>query len=124
MYDDGFICTYKLRDEEYQEALYRSQFLQAFKMKMWDDKLVEERILKIYEQINETPCIQYLINQAKKSKHLEMLVLFCGDDDFTIFKMLFKYELFDATHKCICDALNKGSISQSNKDYFLQNLQS
>ena len=122
MYDDGFICTYKLLEDEYQEALYRTQFLQAFNLKTWDDNLVEERISNVYEQVKNIPCIQHLLDKAKKSKHLEMLVLFCGDDDFTIFKMLFKYELFDATHKCICDAIKTGKVRQPNKEDFLKNL--
>ena len=122
MYDDGFICTYKLLEDEYQEALYRTQFLQAFNLKTWDDNLVEERISNVYEQVKNIPCIQDLLDKAKKSKHLEILVLFCGDDDFTIFKMLFKYELFDATHKCICDAIKTGKVRQPNKEDFLKNL--
>ena len=100
-YVDDFICTYKLHDEDDQEIMYRTEFLQAFGLESWDDRRVEE---------------------AKTSKHLEMLLLFSGTDDETIFKMLFKFELFDTTHKCICEAINKREVSRVNKEFLFNNL--
>ena len=36
-YDSSFLCTYKNIDDD---DLYRIQFLQAFKLDNWDDKLI------------------------------------------------------------------------------------
>ena len=108
-YVDDFICTYKLHDEEDQEIMYRTEFLQAFGLESWDDRRVEDKMCKLYESI-------------KMLKHLEMLLLFSGTDDETIFKMLFKFELFDTTHKCICEAINKREVSKVNKEFLFNNL--
>ena len=122
MYVDDFICTYKLHDEDDQEIMYRSQFLQALDLNTWNDKLVEERLSTLYLSIKENEDIREIITKAKTSKTLEMLLLFSGNNDITLFKMLFKFELFDMTHRCICDIRSKNSISTTNKEVLLNNL--
>ncbi len=121
-YVDDFICTYKLHDEDDQEIMYRTEFLQAFGLESWDDRRVEDKMCKLYESIKMLKDVQEIIEKAKTSKHLEMLLLFSGTDDETIFKMLFKFELFDTTHKCICEAINKREVSKVNKEFLFNNL--
>ncbi len=122
MYVDDFICTYKLHDESDQENMYRSQFLQAFDLKEWDDKCVEERLSALYHVIKEDGDMLDIIAKAKTSKHLEMLLLLSGNDDETIFKTLFKFELFDMTHRCLSDVTSKKKMSSANKELLLNNL--
>mgnify|MGYP001420850560 CR=1 FL=1 len=122
MYISDFVCTYKLHDEEHKEIMYRLQFLQALNLKTWDDKLVEEELSSLYDLIKENEDIKGIIAKARTSKKLEMLLLFSGNNDITIFKMLFKFELFDMTHRCICDLMAKNSILTTNKELLLNNL--
>lgn len=124
MYTDDFICTYKQHDDENQEAVYRTQFLQAFNLQTWDDVMVEERMTRLYNTLKKMDDIILIIETAKKNKELEMLILFSGADDATIFKMLFKFELFDMTHRCICDANASGKIDELHKQCLLDKLQS
>ena len=122
MYISDFVCTYKLHDEEDQEIMYRVQFLQALNLNKWDEKLVEKQLSTIYDLIKENKDIKHIIAKARTSKNLEMLLLFSGINDFTIFKILFKFELFDMTHRCICDLMCKNSILTTNKEELLKNL--
>ena len=122
VYVDDFICTYKLHEEDDQEVMYRTQFLQAFNLKSWEDTAVEKKMLHLYEAVKDIDDMKVLIERARTSKHLEMLLLFSGTDDMSVFKMLFKFELFDMTHKCICDAIKNREITSVNKDLLLKNL--
>lgn len=122
MYVDDFICTYKLHEENDQEIMYRTQFLQAFGLESWNDKKVEEMMFKLYESIKMLKDVKEIIEKAKASEQLAMLLLFSGTDDKDVFKLLFKFELFDFTHRCICDAINERKISKINKEFLLNNL--
>ena len=44
-YDSNFICTYIDVDDD---DLYRAQFLQAFKLKNWDDLEITKRTDRIF----------------------------------------------------------------------------
>lgn len=122
MYVDDFICTYKQHENENQENVYRSQFLQAFDLQTWDDTKVEERMSTLYDSIKNLEDIMSIIKTAKTSKELEMLILFSEADDATIFKMLFKFELFDMTHRCICDAIAKQKVEDVHKQILIDTL--
>jgi hypothetical protein len=124
MYVDDFICTYKQHEGENQENVYRTQFLQAFDLQTWDDTKVDERMSSLYETIKNLDDIVFIINAAKKSKELEMLILFSQADDATIFKMLFKFELFDMTHRCICDAIARQKVDDVHKQVLVDALAS
>jgi hypothetical protein len=124
MYVDDFICTYKQHDAENQENVYRTQFLQAFDLQTWDDTKVDEGMSSLYETIKNLDDIVFIINAAKKSKELEMLILFSQADDATIFKMLFKFELFDMTHRCICDAIATQKVDDVHKQVLVDALDS
>lgn len=125
MYCADFICTYKLIENESEsEHLYRIQFLQAFQSKAWDDTIINNKIEKLYDNIKHNNNINEIINNIKKSKNLEIMITLLGDDDLTLFKLLFKYELFDFTHKCICNILNNDNenVTSENKNILINNL--
>ena len=125
MYCSDFICTYKLIENESEsEQLYRIQFLQAFQSENWDDDIINNKMKDLYENIKDNTVINDIINNIKKSKNLEMMITLLGDDELTLFKLLFKYELFDFTHKCICNILNNDNenVTNENKGILINNL--
>jgi len=124
MYVTDFICTYKLHDEEDQEIMYRTQFLQALELTRWNDDTVDERMSRLYDFVKESSDVREIISKAKTNKDLEMFVAMSGNDDAIVFRMLFKFELFDMTHRCICDAINKNDSNNMvvNKELLLKNL--
>ena len=125
MYCADFICTYKLIENESEsEQLYRIQFLQAFQSEKWDDDIINNKMKDLYENIKDNTVINDIISNIKKSKNLEMMITLLGDDELTLFKLLFKYELFDFTHKCICNILNNDNenVTNENKGILINNL--
>jgi hypothetical protein len=125
MYCADFICTYKLIENESEsEQLYRIQFLQAFQSENWDDDIINDKMKYLYDNMKDNTVINDIINNIKKSKNLEMMITLLGDDELTLFKLLFKYELFDFTHKCICNILNNDNenVINENKRILINNL--
>ena len=125
MYCANFICTYKLIENESEsEHLYRIQFLQAFESENWNDDIINDKMKTLYENIKDNANIKNIINNIKKSKNLELMITLLADDELTLFKLLFKYELFDFTHKCICNILNNDNenVTNENKEILINNL--
>lgn len=125
MYCSDFICTYKLIEKDNEsEHLYRIQFLQAFQCDKWDDDIINNKMKNLYDNIKNDNTVKEIINSIKSSKNLEMLINIFGDDDLSLFKLLFKYELFNLTHICICNILNKDNedIINKNKNILINNL--
>lgn len=119
MYQVDFICTYKWMDNEAdQEQLYRIQLLQAFDLNEWDDAVVNASIQRVYALVAETPEFKSIFSQARENANIkEMLELFqlSGEKDLDqndiIFKLLFKFEYFDALHRCLVDFLLTNTLS-------------
>jgi len=123
MYDTDFICTYKLHNKEDQELMYRSQFLQAFGLTQWDDDIVDVKMTNLYNFIKDRSDTREIISKAKTSKDLEIFVALSNNDDAVVFRMLFKFELFDMTHRYLCDAINNNDTKAVvNKEILLKNL--
>lgn len=112
MYDTSFICTYNLIDnDDESNELYKIQFLQAFKINDWDDKIIGREIDNIYAKIKDTQIIKTALNKLRDNKQLAYLLFFTGNSDDSAFRLLFSYDLFYLTHKCICEFINNNNIS-------------
>ena len=122
MYQTNIICNYKQHDNDDQEDMYRIQFLQIFDLDIWDDNIINEISNDMYNKVKTNTDIISIINSAKKSDKLTTIKQFIGDDDITIFKGLFQYELLDLFHLCICDLVNLNEIKTINKDNLINNL--
>lgn len=124
MYIKDFYCTYKLHDDESCEEIYRLQFLQAFNLTKWNDKIIEKETQLLFKSFQEMKMLDLkdVIDKIKKEKKYAGLITILGSDDYDIFKILFMYELFDYAHKCFCDFLNKGAISEENKKLLMNNI--
>lgn len=118
-YDTTFICTYKQADNDITDDLYRNQFLQAFKLDKWNDKLITEKtdlLFKVMEkQIEEVFCQMRLGN----TKYSHML-LFMGEHltNSNLFRVFFVYDVFDIFHRCICDVKINGNLSDYQYNLF------
>ena len=122
MYQTNIICNYKQHDNDDREDMYRIQFLQIFNLDSWDDNIINEISNDMYNKVKTSPDINYIINSAKKSDKLTTIIQFIGDDDITIFKGLFQYDLLDLFHLCLCDLVNSNEIKTINKDNLINNL--
>ena len=107
-YDNRFICTYQLlNNNEYEDSLilYQMQFMQAFKLdisKGFDDNVVNETTLQLYELYKNNDYIKNLIENRKRKM--------AGLDSLDIFKTYFGYDTFYLFHLIICKLLSKSNI--------------
>ena len=111
-YDSSFLCTYKNIDDD---DLYRIQFLQAFKLDNWDDKLINSTRNKLFLLVKDQ--FVDILKDMKKKKHiLSHALFFLGENpnDFDLFSLLFCMDTFQEFHKCLCDFLNIGNIQDEN----------
>ena len=112
MYQTDFICTYKnIDDSMEQEDLYRIQLLQAFDMDTWDDDEVNAVTQNLFNQMATAGGMKDIITKCREHPDHAMLVNMMGSDDLTVFRLLFKFELFDFMHRCIVEYIRTGTIS-------------
>ena len=111
MYQTDFICTYKNIDDSDQEDLYRIQLLQAFNIDTWDDEKVNNITEGLFNQMATAGGMKDIITKCREYPDHAMLVSMMGSDDLTVFRLLFKFELFDFMHKCIVEYMTTGTIS-------------
>ena len=122
MYQTDFICTYKNIDDSDQEDLYRIQLLQAFDIDTWDDEEVNNITEGLFNQMATTDGMKDIITKCREYPDHAMLVSMMGSDDLTIFRLLFKFELFDFMHKCIVEYITTGKISSDSLANITKNL--
>ena len=129
MYQADFVCTYKLFDdidENDQEQLYRIQLLQAFDLTQWNDDKINKIIEELYSSISLSGVFNTVFIKAKQNQTIsELLEVYklCNteietdkiailDENDIVFKLLFKFEYFDLTHRCIIDYLIHNSVDE------------
>lgn len=114
MYCTDFVCTYhKIDDIDLQEDMYRCQFLQAFQINEWDDNIINNKIERLYKKLKNKKEFDVIFEKLKNSKDNALLIFMMGDDNLTLFKLLFKFELFFITHSMLCSYLNDKILSLS-----------
>jgi len=139
MYQTDFVCTYKLFndiDENDQEQMYRIQLLQAFDLTEWNDDKINKIIEEVYFSIYRDGVFKEIFIKANKNKHInEILEIYkmnnteiesdkiaIIDQNDIIFRLLFKYEYFDLTHRCIIDYIINKSIDEKYLNKLLSEL--
>ena len=122
MYNTEFVCTYKQHDEDEKDDMYRIQLLQVYNLDRWDDDKINTIMKTIFEKYANSTDMSDIIKKARESDKLSNIKLYIGDDDLTIFKGMFQYELFDLIHLCICDLDKSEKISDLNKNTLINNL--
>jgi len=139
MYQADFVCTYKLCNdihENDQEQLYRIQLLQAFNLNVWNDDEINRIIEELYLSISLSGVFNDVFIKAKLNKNInELLEVYklCNteietdkiaiiDENDIVFKLLFKFEYFDLTHRCIIDYLINKSVDEKYMNKLLMAL--
>ena len=122
MYQTDFICTYKNIDDSDQEDLYRIQLLQAFNIDTWDDEKVNNITEGLFNQMATAGGMKDIITKCREHPDHAILVSMMGSDDLTVFRLLFKFELFDFMHKCIVEYIKTGRISSDSLANITKNL--
>jgi hypothetical protein len=111
-----------LGDEASASDLYQVQLLQAFKVVEWDDDKVGRVVDTLYTEMKSQQTIEHALRRLRENSQLAYLIHMGGDDDESIFRLLFGYELFYLTHRCICEMRNNGSISDKSRDALMDKL--
>ena len=122
MYVTDFICTYKQHDIDVQNYMYQQQFLQAFGLEEWNDKAINDSTEEIYNKIKDNQDIKDILSTIKKQEKDSMLMFLLESEDIGIFKLLFRYDLFDITHRLLCTLLTSGKVNKNHKINLLSNI--
>ena len=123
-YLTDFKCTYLLHDIQDQEDMYRIQFLQIFKIKNWNDKIINSTIENLFNYINDIfkynseslvlhDChINNILDKIKVSNKLQNIIMFCGDNDkLTNFKILLSFDYFQYIHSYFCELIKDSDLT-------------
>lgn len=133
-YQTDFICTYKQMDNAFeQDYLYKMQLLQAFDLNTWDDEKVDIIMENTYQKIQDNDVFRHIFEVAKLNEEIKMLTsLMFGLDSLNkessvdinqlVFKLLFKYDLFDLIHKCLSEELRESRVADSTKELMIKAL--
>uniref|UniRef100_A0A6C0CQ98 Uncharacterized protein n=1 Tax=viral metagenome TaxID=1070528 RepID=A0A6C0CQ98_9ZZZZ len=118
-YDTSFICTYKKSDDDISDDLYRSQFLQAFKLKTFDDNLITEKTDKLFH-IMEKHLTKVFTHMKEGNTKFSHMLLFMGEhlNNANLFRVFFVYDVFDIFHRCICDVNDNNKVSDKHYSLF------
>jgi len=137
MYNTKMICTYYYYDAELKkkipqeltdlnfdfeqqpddicDLIYQIDYLQIFGVVEFDYNSINTEMKRIYEidGVKSNPTFQECIKKAAN--------MFLSEDLELGFMVLFSYDYLFATHLCICDVLENGSIQEKHLD-LLSNL--
>jgi hypothetical protein len=132
MYNTKMICTYYYYDAELKkkipcelvnlnlvveqqpddicDLIYQTDYLQLFGLVEFDYNVINAEMKKIYETdgVKTNVRLQECIKKAAN--------MFLTEDLELGFMVLFSYDYLFATHLCICDVLENGSIQEKHLD--------
>jgi len=134
MYNTKMICTYFYYDAELKkkipseftdlnldlqveqengdicDLIYQSDYLQIFGLVEFDYNTINNEIRKIYESVGVKS------NATLRECMKNAASMFLSEDLELGFMVLFSYDYLFATHLCICDVLENGSIQEKHLD--------
>jgi len=85
------------------EIVYQENFLQAFYLAEYDDKIIGEQQSLLYELLIQNESVQMILEKLSKKTGF--------DDKYVVFFYLFSYPLFHITHELIKTYLIKNEVS-------------
>lgn len=125
-YNSKFICTYNYYDpsltntiersklnledcedlEDMSDYLYKTELVQIFGCKEFDSSVIDGVISEIFLKLS-------LHDELKECMRI-VASHFLSEDLEVGFTALFSYNFMFLTHRCICDFLETGNISEEN----------
>jgi hypothetical protein len=107
--DNIFLDTDDINDYErahVKHILYNEDFLNIFDIDRYDDEIINERISFLYKKLEIQPDL--------KECMLKLAANFLSEDIEIGLMLLFSYDYMYMSHKCICEFINSGQISEKN----------
>jgi len=137
MYNTKMICTYYYYDDELKQKIpgelmnmnlvfeqqpddvcdliYQTDYLQIFGLVEFDYNVINAEMKRIYE-------LSGVKSNAKLQECMKKVAnMFLSEDLELGFMVLFSYDYLFATHLCICDIMEYGSIQEKHLE-LLSNL--
>ena len=116
-YDNGFICTYNLIEDDQESIIcYQAQLLQALKQTVYDDDKISVITGKIYDLLKDNEEIQEILNIL--SEKLVLFQFFKSNnkelDNTFVFPMLFSFEYFHLFHKLLSNYISNKSLQENH----------
>jgi hypothetical protein len=124
-YDTTFLTTYKLHsDDDDRNLCYQLQLLQALNIANYDSIILATHIDKIGLFLQNNYELEAIL-KLLQTKYKDTNIAFMIDDrnSNALFQLLFSYDYFDVTHKCLCKYINEKKNEHEkdttkNKTYF------
>lgn len=117
-YDTTFVCTYITADDD---DLYRSQLLQAFRMTEWSDTVITKKTDVLFLVV-ENHFIEAFDLLRSKTTRFTHIMLMMGEHltNENLFRVFFVYDIFQYAHRCFCDLVQIGNVTQKHKNQLLE----
>tara|TARA_Y100000389_G_scaffold205142_1_gene264016 strand:+ start:8893 stop:9174 length:282 start_codon:yes stop_codon:yes gene_type:complete len=81
----------------------------------YDETILESNINTLYTELKENPVVCELLEILLESSKYKQFLNIVNNEKLATFKILFSFELFDLTHRCLCDLFNNKNITDVNK---------
>ena len=117
LYNTSLNIDYK--DEKYKDKTgeFQKQFLKAFYIESYDEKIIIEKMDEIYNDISNDNNMKKLFNEIKKRNKIFPFDL----TDKDMFSLLFSYDTFDLLHLFIQEFYEKEYVSDETYNTFINN---
>jgi len=87
------------------EVVYQENFLEAFYLSEYDDKIIGEQQMLLYEILIHNEWFNDILEKLSKKTSF--------DDKYIVFFYLFSYPLFYITHEILKEFLNNDNVSNT-----------
>ncbi len=119
MYNYNFLCTYNLitDDKDLSDLCYKVQFLEAFNLKDFDNKIIENICNGLYNELKHLNGIKNTIENIKSIQNDQRKKVGLVNNNLTdsdIFCFLFSYDYFHKFHNEYCKFKNNKEFNFNN----------
>ena len=110
-YNTDFICTYNLiKEYEDSELLYQIQFLQAFNLEEFNEKIINKLTKDLFYKFKEN---KYILNLIHVNTEYE-------NNQLDNFRLCFRYDTFYLIHSLLVSLLDNYKIDEKKYNELLK----
>jgi len=106
MYNYSVNVHYK--NVQYNDNLYRTQLLEVFGLKEYNDDIISNQMKQLYNKIKDYSQIKQIITLLKQFKYAKIFIVNEEEENLYLIFM-FSFEYFDLFHNCLKE-LNKDNV--------------